>query len=124
MRKVWMVPCIFALAAAFSWADDMNVTGKWEITTSSQRGDRTSPIEFVQSGQDLKITMQSRQGGTVEATGKIDGDKIEWSVTQETQRGTFTRTYVGKVSEDHMEGEVEFGSMGSGKWTAKRLSGE
>ena len=111
---------VFCFVAAPLTAADTDVTGKWEITTSSQRGDRTSSIEFVQTGQKLKVIMEGRDGARMEASGTVTGNKIAWSVTRETQRGTFTMTYHGTVAETSMEGDVEFGTMGSGKWTAAK----
>jgi hypothetical protein len=111
---------VFCFVAAPLMAADTNVTGKWEITTSSPRGERTSSIEFIQSGQELKVVTEGRDGGKVEGTGTITGDKIAWSITRETQRGTFMMTYHGTVAETSMEGDVEFGTMGSGKWTATK----
>ena len=32
--------------------------------------------------------------------GTIDGDKVEWTFTMETQRGEFTLTYTGTINED------------------------
>ena len=101
-------------------AAEINVTGKWEITTSTQRGERTSEIELVQSGKQLKVTMEGREGNKVEGSGTVTGNNIAWSVTRETPRGEFTMNYHGTVSGDSMEGEVQFGNMGSGKWTATR----
>lgn len=122
MKKLLVVSCFLFLVAAGIQAAEVNVTGKWEITTTTQRGERTAPIEFTQSGQELKVTMQSRQGDSIEASGKVVGEQIEWTVTRQTQRGELTMTYTGKVSGDTMSGDVQFGSMGSGTWTAKKQS--
>ena len=64
--------------------------------------------------------MEGREGNKVEGSGTVTGNNIAWSVTRETPRGEFTMNYHGTVSGDSMEGEVQFGNMGSGKWTATR----
>lgn len=115
---------LITIAFAFSFvfaAAEVDVTGKWEITTVTPRGDRTSTVEFKQSGEDLVVTMQGRQGGTMTAKGTVRGDRIDWSITRETPRGEFKMDYSGTVSGDQMNGKVQFGEMGSGEWTAKRL---
>jgi hypothetical protein len=121
MRKM-MVLAAIVLTVSFVFAvAEVDVTGKWEITTVTPRGDRTNTVEFKQSGEDLVVTMQGRQGGTMTAKGTVRGDRIDWSITRETPRGEFKMDYSGTVSGDQMKGKVQFGQMGSGEWTAKRL---
>ncbi len=103
---------------AFAYAAD--VSGTWEMTTQSQRGERTTEITIVQEGGKITVTMPGMRGGDpITAEGTIDGDKIQWSVTRETQRGTFTMTYAGTVTGDTMKGTVDRGGNTS-EWTAKR----
>jgi hypothetical protein len=100
-------------------AQDVNVTGDWEITTQSPRGERTSDIHFEQEGEKLTVTMQI-MGEEVTAEGTVKGNNIEWSVTRSTQRGEFTITYKGTVEGDTMSGEAEMGDFGTMEWTAKK----
>jgi hypothetical protein len=100
-------------------AQDVNVTGDWEITTQSPRGERTSDIHFEQEGEKLTVTMQLMRE-EVTAEGTVKGNKIEWSVTRETQRGEFTISYSGTVEGDTMSGEAQMGDFGSMEWTAKK----
>lgn len=97
-----------------------DVTGKWDLTTSSPRGERTRAAEFKQEGENLTVTMEGRNGEPLEAKGTVKGSAIEWSVTRETSRGEFTLVYKGTVDGDAMKGTVQFGDFGSGEWTAKR----
>ena len=113
---VFMACFIFALGlAAMVLA---NVSGKWEITTRSPRGERTRTIEIKQDGENI---MEGRNGETMEAEGTIKGDQIEWSITRETPRGEFTMTYTGTVEGDSMSGEMEVGDFGSREWTATKV---
>ena len=100
-------------------AQDVNVTGDWEITTQSPRGERTSDIHFEQDGENLTVTMQL-MNEEVTAEGTVKGNKIEWSVTRSTQRGEFTISYTGTIDGDSMSGEAQMGDFGTMEWTAKK----
>ena len=100
-------------------AQDVNVTGDWEMTTQSPRGERTSDIHFAQDGEKLTVTMQL-MGEEATAEGTVKGNKIEWSITRSTERGEFTISYTGTVDGDTMSGEAKMGDRGAMEWTAKK----
>ncbi|MBN1272735.1 MAG: hypothetical protein JXB26_10750 [Candidatus Aminicenantes bacterium] len=118
--KVFVSLFFFITGALFITAQDVNVTGDWELTIQTPRGERTQQAHFEQDGENLTVTMEGRQG-QIEAKGTVKGNKIEWSVTRETPRGEFTMTYTGTVEGDTMSGEVQMGDFGSGEWSAKRV---
>jgi hypothetical protein len=99
---------------------DVNVTGNWDITISTPRGERTRSSEFIQDGEKLTVIAQDREGNKVEAKGSVKGDDIEWTLRRQTPRGTFEMHYKGKIEGDSMKGTVSFGSRGSGDWSAER----
>jgi len=121
MKKVFSVIAVFSfLLISVLWAaQDVNVTGDWEMTTQSPRGERTSDIHFEQEGEKLTVTMQMR-GEEVTAEGTVKGNTIEWSITRDTQRGEFTVSYKGTVEGDSMSGEAQIGDFGTMEWTAKK----
>ena len=100
-------------------AQDVSVTGDWEMTTQSPRGERASDIHFDQDGEKLTVTMQM-MSEEVTAEGTVKGNKIEWEVTRSTQRGDMTISYSGTVEGDTMSGEAQMGDFGSMEWTAKK----
>ena len=114
---------ILGIFACFFWngimAADVDVTGKWGMTISTPGGERSTVAEFAQDGEDLTVIVEGRQG-QVEAKGWVKGNDIEWTLKRETPRGTFEMAYKGKVDGDTMKGTVQFGSRGSGEWSAKR----
>ncbi len=127
MRNAFAVALIaglFLSVAGTFGADDVNVTGKWDLTISSQRGERTSATQFKQDGEALTVIMQGRDGQEREAKGSVKGTAIEWSSTRETPRGDITITFTGTIDGDAMKGAVEFGTFGSGDWSAKRTGEE
>ena len=127
MRKIFSMLAIMALvlSPALLSGHYVHVTGDWEMTTESPRGERTQTIHFEQDGEKLTITMQGgmrggQEGEEITAEGTISGNKVEWSITRSTQRGEFTTKYTGTVDGDTMTGEVDRGERGTGPWTAKR----
>ena len=126
MKKliVITITTLFMLAAVYVVAAEVNVTGKWEITSQSPRGEYTRTVEMIQKGEDLTVKMTSRRGDETEAKGTVKENKIEWSITRETPRGEFTITYSGTVEGDTMKGTAEIAGRGSMEWTAKRVKEE
>jgi autotransporter translocation and assembly factor TamB len=118
---VVIITTLFMLAAVNVLAAKVDVTGKWEITSQSPRGEYTRTVEMIQKGEDLTVKMTTRRGDEMEAKGTVKDNKIEWSVTRETPRGEFTINYSGTVEGDTMKGTAEVGGRGSMEWTAKKV---
>ncbi len=97
-----------------------DVSGDWELTMQTQRGEFTQNIHFEQEGEKLIVTMEGRGGGEFTGEGTIKGNDIEWTITRSTPKGEFTSTYQGVVEGDSMSGTVEMGQFGSIEWTAER----
>jgi hypothetical protein len=122
MKKSCSVFAMFLLISlpVLLRAGEIDVSGDWEMTTESPRGEMTRTIHIEQEGENITVTMPGRGGGEVKGKGTIKGDKIEWTITRSTQRGEFTMTYTGTVEGDTMSGEVGMGERGSMPWKAKR----
>ncbi len=97
-----------------------DVTGEWDLTIQSQRGERTSTIKFVQDGESLTVTMQGMRGGEMEGTGTVKGNDIEWKIVRSTPRGEFEMVYKGTIEGDSMSGTADFGGRGEMEWTATK----
>ena len=110
------------------FGQDIDLTGDWEMTTESPRGERTQTIHIEQDGETLTVTMTGGMGrrggqgggGEITAEGMIQGNKVEWSFTRNTPRGEFTTKYTGTVEGDTMSGQVDRGQRGTAPWSAKR----
>ena len=111
--------CILVLLAISLSAQEVNVTGDWEMTITTPRRDRTQGVNFKQEGEKLTVTMKGRRG-EVTAEGTVKGNEIEWTITRSTPRGEFTMTFTGKIEGDTMSGEVQMGDFGSSEWKAKK----
>jgi len=111
--------CALALMVLPLSAQQVNVSGDWEMTSQGRQGEMKSNLHFEQEGEKIKVTMENPRG-EVTGEGTIKGNEIEWTITRETPRGAFTLTYKGTVEGDMMKGEVQMGDFGAREWTAKK----
>ncbi len=117
-KFIFALSLLFFLALSLN-ALDVDVSGEWELTMQTRRGERTMDFRFEQEGEKITLTWTGRRG-EMKAEGTIKGNEIEWSFTRETPRGDFTMTYKGKVEGDTMTGTMQMGERGSAEWTAKK----
>jgi len=130
MKKICTMLAIMALVVSPTLLSGhaVDVTGDWEMTSETPRGEITQAIHIEQDGEKLTVTMQGGMGrrggqgggGEITAEGTISGNKVEWSFTRSTPRGDFTTKYTGTVDGDTMSGEVDRGQRGTVPWSAKR----
>ncbi len=128
MKKIYSMIAMIALVLfpVMLNGQDINVTGDWEMTLETPRGERTQAIHIEQDGEKLIVTMQGgmrggQGGGEITAEGTIQGNKVEWSFSRNTPRGDFSIKYTGTVEGDTMTGEVSRGQSRTSPWTAKRI---
>lgn len=110
---------ILLFAAALPAEAQVDITGTWEITWEGMRGTTTSVFTFQQDGDTFTGTAQietmGRAGGRgagqmreVPVTGgKIEGDKITFSVTIGMGPRALTPIYTATVSGGTMEGTMK-----------------
>jgi hypothetical protein len=120
MRKVVSIlSCLLLAAAALTLAADLDVSGKWKITSKSPRGERTFDATMKQEGEKLTVTQKDREGNDVTAEGTVKGGEITWTMKRTTPMGEMVITYKGKVDGKTMSGTTDFG-MGTGEWKAEK----
>jgi hypothetical protein len=121
MKKICVLVLIMVMTGLPMLAEQVDVTGDWTFTLTTPRGERTSNLKFVQEGEKLTVTMEGMRGEEITGEGTIKGSDIEWSITREGPRGSFTMTYKGKIQDaNKITGEVEMGDRGSVSWKATR----
>jgi hypothetical protein len=123
MRKVASILSCLLLAAfalaAVATAADLDVSGKWKITSKSPRGERTFDATMKQEGEKLTVTQKDREGNDVTAEGTVKAGEITWTMKRQTPMGEMVITYKGKVDGKTMSGTTDFG-MGTGEWKAEK----
>lgn len=116
--KIYSVLLAFALAVVALAAD---ATGKWTFETEGRAGTVTNTLTLKAAGGALTGTISGGRGGDVEISdGKIDGDKISFSVVREFRGNSITTKYTGKVSGDEIKLTIEGPRGGPREVTAKR----
>ena len=93
-----------ALFAFTFLAAAAEVNGKYTGEMTTQRGPQTMTFNFKTTGTTVEGTTTGRGGETPLAEGKIDGDKITFSVTRQGRDGTPQKTtYTGTIKGDSIE---------------------
>jgi hypothetical protein len=100
-------------------SNQIDVSGIWDLTVTTQQGTAHPSITLRQNGGDLAGTYTG-QMGTVDLEGTLEGDAIVFTVQIRFRDVPFVITYRGRVEGDAMQGTVRFGDTSSGKWSAAR----
>jgi hypothetical protein len=117
-----LIPVFFALLSfiVLAGAQVTDVSGEWELTVQTPRGDMTLTTKFTQEGEKLAVIMTGPRGGESSGEGTIQGNAIQWSVTRTGPEGNpFTVTYKGTVEGTTMSGTAE-NPRGTINWKATK----
>jgi hypothetical protein len=116
---------IIALGAVAIQAQDQKVdaNGTWKWTQPGRNGgaDREFSLKLKVDGGKLTgtYTQPGRGGGdpvdTDISNGKIDGNHISFEVVRDTQNGSFTNKFDGKIAGDTITGTQPGGRGGRGR---------
>ena len=131
MRTV--VLCTFALSclSCFSWAAETNsepkLDGLWKWTFTMPDGTKADPkARLKREGDALTGTSIPRPGMSIPITdGKIDGDKVSWTILREAAGRKTTTRYEGRVKGDTIKGSIDSDWAGETRrydWSAKRAA--
>ena len=102
------------------WSQDVDVTGKWELTSESPRGTQTSTITFEQEGAVLKGAIETRMGSLPFEGGSVEDNTITFTIVRSMGERTMEMTYSGTVEGDTITGTMTT-PRGETPWTAKRV---
>jgi hypothetical protein len=97
-----------------------DVSGEWELTIQTPRGEMMMTAKFTQEGEKLTVIMVGPRGGESKGEGTIQENAIQWSVTRTGPDGNpFTVTYKGTVEGTTMSGTAE-NPRGTADWKATK----
>ena len=99
-------------------AQSPSPVGSWDVVTKTPSGDRPSVIVIKQDGGKLMAVAKSPQGERPYDSISLNGSDIKFVLTIQFQGADMVLTYTGKVEKDGMKGEVDFGGLAQGEWTA------
>lgn len=119
-----MTKWILALIAVFVLtASAADVAGTWKASVETPNGTFESTFTFKVDGGALTGSVASQMGEAQISEGKIDGDKLSFTVSREMNGETFKITYDGVVSGNEMKLTVHFPGRDEGfEMTAKKSS--
>jgi hypothetical protein len=123
MKKTWisLIGLLLVLAIGLSAADP---TGKWKAQVPGRQGNlREVTFTFKATGANLTGSITGRQGNEIPISdGKINGDDISFTVTQEFGGNTVKQNYIGKIAGDEIKFKREGGQGPAQEFTAKRAN--
>jgi hypothetical protein len=122
MRRLAFVLCAALLALAFTAGTAMaaDVTGKWTATMAGRGGGgegMTITYNFKQDGTKLTGTVETPMGDPLPiADGKVEGDKISFTMAFDRGGGPMKITNEGTISGDEIKLTTKFegGDFGGG----------
>lgn len=98
----------------------LDLTGTWLMTVESPMGSDDMSAQLVQDGEQLTGKLRTKTGD-VPVSGRVKGEIVEFSMELDVQGSSLHIGYAGTVAKDEIAGTVEFGEMGQGRFTAKRM---
>ncbi|MEM9706439.1 MAG: hypothetical protein AAF850_10240 [Pseudomonadota bacterium] len=90
----------------------MSVDGKWNMVIKTPMGDQTGVLTLKQEGDALSGEMSSNQGATPVEDGRVEGDKLMWSVNV-TSPMPVKLEFEGALDGANLGGNVKLGAFGT-----------
>ena len=110
---------VLLICAGVLLADQpVSVAGKWELTREGRNGTVTETLTIMQDGGKISGTLKG-QRGEAKFEGSVTGNKIKFTISRETDNGTFTMEYSATVEGDSMKGNLHT-NMFDREFTGKR----
>lgn len=120
--KEMTVAILALLAAAWAFAGNVDISGTWQVKTTSPLGTAQQIITFQQSGDSFSGVMLASDGTKQPIKdGKVNGDEIEFNVLRKRPTGEIsTVPYKGKVKGKAITGTFVGATGRNVDWTATR----
>jgi len=99
-------------------AKTADISGVWEMTLYTQRGEMKSDVTFEQKDDAITVTMPSPMGDEMKGEGRVKENTAEWQLTISTPNGEFVIVFKAQIEGEKMTGEASMGDFGSSPFTA------
>lgn len=99
-------------------AQSPNVVGTWDITIDSPQGQNKAMLVIKKDGDKLSGAMKSARGERPIESVALTGNDVSFVMKANVQGQEMVFTYKGKVENESMKGDVDFGGFASGTWSA------
>ncbi len=132
--RVLLTAALTALALSAVPTAAQELTGRWEISSETQRGTQNMTLDLEQDGSALTgtvtLTLGGRPGGgggsgggarTIEISdGMVDGESFSFTMTLSLGDRSIAQAYSGTFEGDAMKGTIEGGRGGGRPFTGER----
>lgn len=131
--RALLTAALTALALSAVPAAAQDLTGRWEISSETQRGTQNMTLDLEQDGSALTgtgtLTLGGRGGGggggggarTIEISdGMVDGESFSFTMTLSFGDRSIALAYSGTFEGDAMKGTIEGGRGGGRPFTGER----
>src|SRR5947209_8518546 len=114
MLSIVLMAVLGAFCLSAQSTESAKIAGKWQMSIETPHGPMKGPLEVKQDGAKFTGTYNLEQFGSMTLTGKLEGDKVTFSV--EVPNAGMTLAFTGTVAGDKMSGSTDH----AGNWTATR----
>lgn len=104
-------------------AQEVDVTGTWNMTVESQQGTSNPTVTLEQDGQELTGHYSSQTLGEADVTGTVNGSEVTFSFDAEAGGQSIPVSYTATVEGDTMSGSLNLAGQAAGTFTAERGDG-
>jgi hypothetical protein len=111
--------CVLTACASTPRHQNSDLSGRWQLTTTSKVGSQDVDLVVHQSGQALTGTVMSPTGA-VPYSGRVDGSEVTFQFTLRAAGRDLKISYSGQVNGDTMQGSTSFDAFGEGTFVAHR----
>ena len=102
------------LAQDAAKTESAKIAGDWQMSIETPHGPMQGLLQVKQDGSKITGTYEVAQMGSMALTGKVEGEKVSFSM--EVTGAQMTVTFNGKVEGDKMNGTSDH----AGAWKATR----
>jgi hypothetical protein len=110
-----------ALLVAAPAIGQTTIAGDWDMTIQSVQGTNNVRVTFKQDGDKISGLFKSAMGELPFENGTLSGGDLKFGFSLPFQGQPIEITMTGKVDGSTIAGKAEFGGLGEGEWTAKRV---
>ena len=100
----------------------MAFDGNWQLLIDTPMGQRPASLSISEATGGLEGSLTTGMG-TSNVSGRATDGVVEFSGTLSSPMGPINLAFTGTVNGDQASGQVQFGAMGSGSWSASRENG-
>lgn len=114
--------CVLALVAAPATAQNIDITGTWDVLVTTPQGDMPSVLSLKKDGDKFVGTLSSQMGETpVEGAVKDKAVSIYFTISM--NGNNLDVVFNGTIDGEAMKGTADVGGMGQMEWSARRQPG-